>query len=549
MWLIIPIIAYRNKTMKNKEETYKCKGFKLLSLSLKGNSLTGKSDLEYDFVDENDEQNIIYTTVLIGANGTGKSNLFRIVIELFKELHDLSLGKKRSYKVDGNFKLKFFLDGDIFEYTNESDTESENGNQAFLLRNGSQVDFDEAQFPTAIVANSIMLTDKFPFYRKENNDKGEKVDAFPIYKYLGARDLPQSASTRAYVRRTVEFIVEQFRKGNSRESRFIDNLRRATAFLELDNYIDIIYKPLIGKVFFSGHLVPSSLDEYFEQIRERYQNSIRPPFKLNHYLKIKDDTKLIRSICDFCNGFTYINGAGTSSLRLASGTEITYNLIEKESFRKLSDEYFLLEHMRQLGIVSSPEIGLKRTGGYSLQESSSGEYHFFSSVVGLMATVKAKNSLIIIDEPEISLHPNWQMAYLSFLRDLFSHSDYANCHILVATHSHFLISDLKGDSSKIIGLKRADSGIEIIDLPKELNTFGWSAEDVLYNVFNVASTRNKFVAEDIANILNHLSSGKTNKINKLSKEKFDKLLYLEAALKENDPLKKVVKTILTKISK
>ncbi|MCT3800756.1 AAA family ATPase [Elizabethkingia anophelis] len=536
--------------MKNKEETYKCKGFKLLSLSLKGNSLTGKSDLEYDFVDENDEQNIIYTTVLIGANGTGKSNLFRIVIELFKELYDLSVGKKRSYKVDGNFKLKFSLDGDIFEYTNESDTESENGNLAFLLRNGIRVDFDVAQFPSAIVANSIMLTDKFPFYRKENSGKGEKVDAFPLYKYLGARDLPQSASTRAYVRRTVEFIVEQFDKKDIRESGFINNLRRATAFLELDNYIDIIYKPLIRSVFFNARLTPSSLDEYFEQIRKKYlDHDVRPPFKLNHYLKIKGDSWLIRSICDFCNGFTDTNGAGISSLRLASSIGITYNLIEEDSFEKLSKEYFLLEHMRQLGIVSSPEIGLKRTGGYSLQESSSGEYHFFSSVVGLMATVKAKNSLIIIDEPEISLHPNWQMAYLSFLRDLFSHSDYASCHILVATHSHFLISDLKGDSSKIIGLKRADSGIEIIDLPKDLNTFGWSAEDVLYNVFNVASTRNKFVAEDIANILNHLSSGNTKKINKLSKEKYDKLLYLEAALKENDPLKRVVNTILNKVSK
>jgi hypothetical protein len=200
-------------------------------------------------------------------------------------------------------------------------------------------------------------------------------------------------------------------------------------------------------------------------------------------------------------------------------------------------------------MISSPEIQLKRAGGYSLQESSSGEYHFFSSIVGLMATVKPTNSLVLIDEPEISLHPNWQMKYLTFLRELFSHPEYSTCHILVATHSHFLISDLKGDSSKIIGLKRTGREIEIIEMPKGIDTFGWSAEDVLYNVFNVLSTRNKFVAEDIAKILNELSSGEKNKINKLSKEKYDELLELETALKDNDPLKRVVKTILTKVSK
>ena len=44
--------------------------------------------------------------------------------------------------------------------------------------------------------------------------------------------------------------------------------------------------------------------------------------------------------------------------------------------------------------------------GYSIAESSSGEFHLFSSFVGFMASIKLY-SLILIDEPEISLHPNW----------------------------------------------------------------------------------------------------------------------------------------------
>lgn len=67
-----------------KNEIHKHKGFKLLSLDLRDNILMSKSKLFYDFVELDDKQDSIYTTVIIGANGTGKSNLFRIVIELLK---------------------------------------------------------------------------------------------------------------------------------------------------------------------------------------------------------------------------------------------------------------------------------------------------------------------------------------------------------------------------------------------------------------------------------------------------------------------------------
>jgi len=163
-----------------------------------------------------------------------------------------------------------------------------------------------------------------------------------------------------------------------------------------------------------------------------------------------------------------------------------------------------------------------------------------------MATIKT-NSLVFIDEPEISLHPNWQMQYLSFIRELFSSSEYATSHILVATHSHFLISDLRGENSKIIGLKRENGKIEIMDLPLNLDTYCWSPDDILYNIFNVTSSRNKFVAENIANILDQLSKGSKLEANKISKGNYDTLTHLKETLKDNDPLREVVISILKKV--
>ena len=140
--------------MNYNKDIHRYNGFKLLSLHLRENSLMNKSKLFYSFIEPDDEQKSIYTTVIIGPNGTGKSNLFRIVIELIKELHDLSKAKNRSYNVDGNFSLKFSVNGDIFEYANftpedENATkknEEEKGSPAFLLINGERKEFDNAQF-------------------------------------------------------------------------------------------------------------------------------------------------------------------------------------------------------------------------------------------------------------------------------------------------------------------------------------------------------------------------------------------------------------------
>jgi energy-coupling factor transporter ATP-binding protein EcfA2 len=539
--------------MSYTEEINKYNGFKLISLDLRGNSLMGRSNLSYSFVEASDNQRSIYTTVIIGANGTGKSNLFRIVIELLKELSDLNKGKNRSYSVDGLFNLKYSLNGDIYEYTNilyadktfkydgqpELDNQNpDRSNRAYLRINGIKQDgFSKAFFPLSIVANSIMLTDKFPFFKKEENEKREKVDAFPQYKYLGVRNIPQSASTRAYVRRTVEFIVEQFKKQDSNKTGFMAALKLATDFLELDNSIDIFYYTSNNAKFFRGDLTPEGIDEYFEPIRKKYPKpEDNPPFKLNQYLKIKEDRKLLQSICDFCNYLVNEDKLEKLLYKYSSIRKITYNLIEPKLFERLNAEYPMLELLRQLGMISSPEINLKREDGYSLQESSSGEYHFFSSIVGLIATVKSTNSLVLIDEPEISLHPNWQMKYLSFLRELFSHPEYATCHILVATHSHFLISDLKGDSSKIIGLKRAGKEIAIIDLPKGIDTYGWSAEEVLYSVFNVRTVRNYFLEQDLTNLLGLIG------VNSKDKTEIKRLIdrIEQMPVSENDPLKEII---------
>lgn len=516
-------------------------GFKLISLELKANSLVGGGDLFYNFLNQDSNQDEIYTTVLIGPNGTGKSNLFRIVLEILKQLHDFSLGRKRTSSVNGRYSLIYSHDGDEYEFGTLAflrtrsltsftvQSKPRQTSRYLLLKNGEKIKYQEAKLPEAIVASPIMLTDKYPFFKKFKTEDGKHEEAFKAYKYLGVRNIAQNASTRAYVRKTVEFIVAQ-----KESSEFREGLLKATGFLELDKKIEIYYSTSNTHKFFKGNLEPEQFHNYFVKIKSDYsEKTTSPPYKLQQYLSIADNDKLIQQICHFCNRL--VNEERLVDMSPSSIKQLKYDVVDDFSLKILQSEFEMIEQLRQLGMLYAPEIELFRNDGYSLKESSSGEYHFFSSIVGLMATVRS-NSLVLIDEPEISLHPNWQMKYLAFLRELFSSPQYATSHILIATHSHFILSDLKKENSKIIGLKRVDRKIEIVDLPSHLNTYGWSAEDILYNVFNVRSSLNYYLQADLTELLGMVSNEKKD-VSRIE-QILDKLKELPT--RENDPLQEII---------
>lgn len=72
-----------------------------------------------------------------------------------------------------------------------------------------------------------------------------------------------------------------------------------------------------------------------------------------------------------------------------------------------------------------------------LEMLSSGEQHELVLICGLLLET-AENSLILIDEPELSLHVAWQEKVLEDLEEMASLS---NFQVLLATHSPEIIGD------------------------------------------------------------------------------------------------------------
>jgi predicted ATP-dependent endonuclease of OLD family len=50
-----------------------------------------------------------------------------------------------------------------------------------------------------------------------------------------------------------------------------------------------------------------------------------------------------------------------------------------------------------------------------------------------------KRAVVLVDEPELSLHPAWQQNILQFYDDIVSGSDGTSSQVIVATHSPFIV--------------------------------------------------------------------------------------------------------------
>ena len=107
-----------------------------------------------------------------------------------------------------------------------------------------------------------------------------------------------------------------------------------------------------------------------------------------------------------------------------------------ELFKRIIKQRFLYKNMsisKQKGFTFTTPDGKP----LSPTDLSFGEQHELVMLYQLLFKVKP-NSLVLIDEPEISLHVAWQ---IEFLKDLRAIIKLANFDVLLATHSPDLIDD------------------------------------------------------------------------------------------------------------
>ena len=446
-----------------------------------------------------------YLSIMIGNNGVGKTRLLRDIASIFLEISNKKEKVYSSYRSEiKSYFIKYLIDGNIYCIEKK-------GTIIKLYRNENSIGLEQLELPQKVLVNSFMIGDKFTYRSIENN---------AMYKYLGVRETNARTSTTAVEKKIAESII----KGIEKE-RFMYAMNEVMIFLGLKNKINLSYKTKLRKEVFLGHL---EVNKFREIMNEKLiRRTKTDPFWKKKWENIEYDEE-IEKLVYFINVF---------SRRIDSKGCINYNIKFDSSYcnTEIIEEVMYLNKLIELDLIKAPTVKVFAEEMYGLSESSSGELHILFLMTSILSELE-NNSLILMDEPEISLHPSWIIKFTELINRMLS--KYEGCHAIIATHSHFILSDLNEKNSNIIILKRENGRVKIESSASY--TYGWSAENILYKVFGVPSCRNYYLTSEVQKVLDVITRNERVDISK----ELNMLRELEPNLSSSDPLRVVIEELL-----
>lgn len=442
--------------------------FRLRRIQISGHPVLKEVDIT--LCDDANKTDAIYTTGIIGPNGTGKSHLMSAIATVFSEIRKVLDSRKTNRRF--SFTVDYDYLGDSYSVSNikrvgerriiEIGWPSEE--ILYATKNGKDISLDDIFLPERVIASTMTVTDKFV----------AKTDSF--YRYKGIRN-ERSASmtgTRTIIRKTVESLMDCM----SSKSAFQEELRILLKNLGLEEHLHVSYGMRYKDLFLRPGITANGIRDIFDNWKERFPGRQNPPWGFNNYERsLKDDNEALKGAARFLSE--------KASGRNGEASIASYDLMQNAwEFQR---DASALRTLTQLDLVSFPSINVvKRGSAFGLADSSSGETHLLCQFIGIMADIRS-GSLILIDEPENSSHPDWQMNYVGWLREIFK--EYRDCHFIIATHSPLILANMKASESTIVRLRRDDETNRISDEGgMKHGCYSWTVDEILQEVMEMKSS-------------------------------------------------------------
>ncbi|MGF1704137.1 AAA family ATPase [Photobacterium makurazakiensis] len=437
--------------------------------------------LTSDDINHNDN---IYT-VIIGVNGTGKSRLLQRITHNFKSSSEQNI----------NFKIPQ-------NYANH--IEFEHGKKDYVIYsragiNKSYIGDKEKNYSTfkpntKVIAVTTSPFDKFPVEYKGNAIYKHHDD--DLYHYIGLRVSENSYNKSNFM----HLLARSFIKNGIGEKQ--KTVLRLLGY-ESKSFVTFKYKIPLNYLFSHGGLIDHSISQ-FKKILQRYHPSLFTNIHKNNKDEIVDVIykSLHNTFYDFYRG-----------------------IVIDSDFSKNKDLLTLLD----LGIIQVKDILLNKEGGsLSISQASSGQQCILLTILNISGVIR-NNSIICIDEPEISLHPQWQKRFMNLLMKCFD--NYKKCHFIISTHSPLIISELKSNNCYILNM---DSGKAI----KSDYYIDKSADYQLVELFDEPGVNNEYLNRIVVSLLSKLS--KQGKLNIEDKKQAKMLFKTSEKLEDHDTVKDLI---------
>lgn len=161
----------------------------------------------------------------------------------------------------------------------------------------------------------------------------------------------------------------------------------------------------------------------------------------------------------------------------------------KEAFSDDADLFYALEALDVSDLIRDLNVWVTRendaSGDIEYGDLSDGERQLLM-VMGLLRIARGKRVLFLLDEPDTHLNPHWQHSYLRLIeRWTGTAADADNCHIILTSHNPLTISALTRDEVRVMTTE--DDG-RISVFPPYADPKGMGFTATLTEIFGLATS-------------------------------------------------------------
>lgn len=438
-----------------------------------------------------------HVTAVIGRNGTGKSHMLGAVVRSFVLMEEWSAGV---YKIRKKLPLRRMA----YRMGEQYCVVEQGWSGVSATINDVPTEVEALPRPERVVALTISPFDKFPVPRTQPFSVG-RVDVEGSYRYLGLRDRTGRAAIENLLFRSLNSLFESADDETLRRV----NISNVFDFLDLTPVLSVVYRPRISRNVIDAVM--------------RGQDILDPGVILDR--RIYERAAEVCRVGDFPPG--YMNALLQEVIARMDSNKVRFDA----DFRlngKLDPSFAKLQPLRRAGFLQLSAVEILKGGRVSnLKMASSGEMSIVTALLSLASAI-TNGSLVLIDEPELSLHPEWQVRYVDLLLRTFS--NFHGCHFVIATHSPLVVSELPPHASVV--------SLDHRTVPPLRELSGQSADLLLAEAFGLPSSNNLYVKDRILEALQMVSDGDLD-----SAEFRDVIQHIErlsAEMTSDDPARVIV---------
>lgn len=380
------------------------------------------------------------------------------------------------------------------------------------------------EYHSKVIAVSTSPFDKFPSPRRRNGVPNK------IYRYVGMRSegIYQASSAVSLISSAAKGLLEKLSNCNGNH-----DLEAVFESLSFYPVVDFVLKPGYLKTGTDNYDVSrvegSSLAIELRRLDREYGIKVD-----ERYYDLLENLPLGRRLEVF-DSMVKINEVLQHRRALELKAHFAVSLLSIDGKDADSSYVRAIIVLMDVGLMRLMDLRLqkKNFGELSLKKASSGEQCLLVLILGIAGHI-TDGALILIDEPEISLHPRWQEEFMILLTTSFA--GYRGCQFVVATHSPQVIARLKGPGCYITSLSKRE-------LYSAEQFHDKSADFQLAELFDAPGIMNEYISRLAFNLLAKVKYSKN--MDEASHEELKRLLEFDTQLEQDDPVKELIHSVAT----